>query len=818
MYFSKKETIEYPILPLKNAVVFPNTVRPLFFNRPQSLRGIQEAMTSRRKVFVVTLKNPEAEPLHRIDIHDIGVIGTITHIQQLPNGAIQARFEAEQRGRLVNSILDDSYFKGEVEPVESKTYDLPELPRMIQSVKKELIKHIEIESGHLVWDDQLNDDNIEAGEFADLIASLLKLNLEQHQEILETLDTRERLEKVYSYLLERIHQREFESEFRARVEKKMGQKQKEYYLNEQMKAIQDELGQNTENSEFEDFAQKIEAAHMPPRVKEIAEKELNKLKMMGQMSHEATPIRNYLDWLTSVPWTKTTVDNLSTAHAKNILDTDHFGLEKVKERIVEYIAVANAVGKLKGPILCLSGPPGVGKTSLAKSIARSLDRKYARISLGGVRDEAEIRGHRRTYIGAMPGKIIQTMKKVGTNNPLILLDEIDKVAQYYTGGPTAALLEVLDPEQNSTFMDHYLEVEYDLSQTLFICTANNLADIPLPLRDRMEIIELSGYTELEKVQIAKKYLIPKQKEENGVQDNQLKVTDNQLLDVIRQYTREAGVRSLERTIAKICRKTVTEFQEKELKHPVSLNQKKMISYLGTPLFQYNQIEETNEIGMVTGLAWTSVGGETLSIEVMTMKGSGKTQLTGKLGDVMKESAQAAISYVRANANLLGIYSNVFKDLDIHIHVPAGGTPKDGPSAGIAITSAIVSALTGIPIYRDVALTGEVTLRGKVLPIGGLKEKLLAAKRSQIKTVLIPEENKKDLTEIPKEIQGDLSIHPVSHVREAFPLLLERLPIAVKDEEVELVAKPSEIPSSSHFEIDGLSPSGNSPHTMEHRVS
>ena len=776
----------FPILPLKKVVLFPETVRSLFFNRPYSLAALKEAATTGQKIFAVTLRNPDIEKPKQSDFHLMGVIGKVVKLQRLPNGAIQALFQAEERGRLISASFVGPYYAGRVEKLSSRESACTELPHLVHALKAEFFKYLESEqkTNQFQWHEELGDKDVPAGRFADAVAPFLKISLTEQQEILATLDTRERVEMVYTFLLREAKQKEYERNLKARVEEQIDKRQKEYYLNEQMKAIQEELGGQGEESEFEIIQKAIEETGMPEAVREVAEKELQKLKKMGNFSHEATPVRNYLDWLTSVPWSKRTEDNLDLNNAEEILDADHFGLEKAKERILEYIAVANAVGQLKGPIICLSGPPGVGKTSLGRSIARALNRNFARVSLGGVRDEAEIRGHRRTYIGALPGKIIQTMKKVKSINPLILLDEIDKLSHpYMGGGPIAALLEVLDPEQNNSFMDHYFEVEYDLSKVLFICTANDLASVPLPLRDRMEIIELSGYTELEKVEIAKRYLLPKQMEENGLKKGDLLLKDRWILEVIRGYTREAGVRGLERTLSKVCRKAVTERIKAKVKESIAINAKKIEGYLGPARFQHNLIEKTSEIGMVTGLAWTSVGGETLSIEVSTIKGgSGKVQLTGTLGEVMKESAQAAISYVRANANPLGIYSKAFKDLDIHIHVPAGGTPKDGPSAGIALAAGLVSALTRIPIHWDVALTGEVTLRGGVLPIGGLKEKLLAAKRAHIRRVLIPQENEKDLVEIPDEILKDLEIQPVRHLSEVFPALLERLPLEVREED------------------------------------
>lgn len=773
----------YPLLAIRNVVVFPETPKRLFFNRPQSLEALKYAARNHQPVVVVTLRGPERDIRSIDDVYPMGVMGTISQLQRLPNGTLQAFFTPSQRASIQALNPNGPFFTVKAAPVASRESADLELPRLVQALKQEFFSHVDFEkrSAHFHWSEDLDRSDVPAGRFADAVAPMLKASIEELQDVLETLDTRERVEKVYTLLYKEIKQKTFERDLKARVEEAVGKRQKEYFLNEQMRAIQEEMGESPENEEFNQLQQAIDAAAMPTHAKDTAEKELAKLRRIGLQSHEATPVRNYLDWLVSLPWSKSTEDNFDVAHAEAILDEDHFGLEKPKERIVEFMAVSKAVGELKGPIVCLSGPPGVGKTSLAKSIARALGRKFGRISLGGVRDEAEIRGHRRTYIGALPGKIIQTMKKVDSNNPVILLDEIDKVSNYYGGGPTAALLEVLDPEQNNSFMDHYLEIEYDLSKVLFIATANDLSAIPLPLRDRMEVIEVSGYTELEKVQIANRYLLPKQMKENGLDNDKLVVPQKQLLHLIRRYTREAGVRSLERTLAKVCRKAVTERVKSGKKAAIRLTAAKLARYLGPARFIRSELEKQNHAGMVTGLAWTSVGGETLSIEVATMKGTGKLSLTGTLGDVMKESAQAALSYVRSHANDFGIFAKQFTDLDIHIHVPAGGTPKDGPSAGIALTGGIVSALTGIPINHLVALTGEVTLRGNVLPIGGLKEKMMAALRAQIGTVIIPDQNEKDLAEVPPEIRDSLRIVKVKHVSEIFPILLEQMPLPVVEE-------------------------------------
>lgn len=814
MHTDQTPNIEtYPLLTLKNVVLFPGTIRTLFFNRPQSLEALKHAVETKREVFVVTIANEERERLNADDLYTVGVIGNISKVQRLPNGAMQIIFEAKQRGMLLHADLDGKMFDARVQRIYSRESADAELPQMVEALKTEFFRFLEQtkKSNTFQWNENLDSKTVPAGVFADAVAPLLNATLDEMQDLLATLDTRERVEKIYTMLIKEIKQREYEQKLKSRVEEALEKRQREFYLNEQMKAIQEELGEE-EADEFSTIAKAIEAAKMPQAVADVAHKELGRLKKMGNNSHEATPIRNYLDWLTNLPWQAKTADTLDIAKAEAVLDEAHYGLEKPKERILEFIAVSQAVGKLKGPIICLSGPPGVGKTSLAKAIAQSLDRKFARISLGGVRDEAEIRGHRRTYVGSQPGKLLQTMKKVGTLNPVILLDEIDKLSHHHLGGgPIAALLEVLDPEQNSDFMDHYLEVEYDLSKVLFITTANNLADIPLPLRDRMEIIELSGYTELEKLEIAKRFLIPRQTQENGLAKDDFVLSDKHLLEVIRGYTREAGVRNLERMVGKLCRKVVTEKLKRKRKHALRLDPKRIEKYLGVARFQHAQIDQSNGIGMVTGLAWTSVGGETLSIEVTSMRGNGQLQITGTLGDVMKESAKAALSYVRANANFLGIYSKAFKETDIHIHVPAGGTPKDGPSAGIALATAIVSAFTGIPVHWDVGLTGEVTLRGNVLPIGGLKEKLLAAKRAQLKKVLVPYANRGDLNEIPQEILKNLDVKTVKHVSEVFPNMLEYLPVAVNDDDLQANTSPADTKVDvGVFE----SPQVSNPHTID----
>ncbi len=779
-----KEILEIPMLPMRNIVVFPYMTIPFFIGRQQSIEALEEALAGDRKIFVVCQKDPHVEVPTDNDLYEMGTIGNILQIMRLPKGTIKVLFEGKERGRSLKIDLNGPSYKSQVEVLPTiEEYD-PELIALTKTVKSEFKTFLKKVVRNTESADKIISGDYSPGEIADMIAPMLTLDIVKQQELLTTQDSKRRLEMVYYRMLEEEEHKKIEQRLKERVQGQIGKTQKEYYLNEQMKAIQKELGSDDGKEEIEEFEQKAKDSGMSEAAFEIVQKELKKLKMMPPTSSEANIVRNYVDWLVQVPWKSETSDNLSLDHAEEILDADHYGLEKVKERIVEYIAVANLVGNLRGPIICLVGPPGVGKSSLARSIARSLDRKFVRMSLGGVRDEAEIRGHRRTYIGALPGKIIQSMKKAKTDNPVILLDEIDKMAQSHMGDPASALLEVLDPEQNSTFMDHYLDVDYDLSNVMFICTANTQQDIPLPLIDRMEIINLSGYSEFEKEKIALKYLVPKQMKENGLKDSHINFNVEGILEIIRSYTREAGVRTLERTIAKVCRKAVTSIVKIKPEKAIEMDPDQVCEYLGVKPFRYGSVEGENEVGIITGLAWTSFGGEILTIEVNTMKGNGKIQLTGKLGDVMKESAQASHSYIRSNANALGIYSKVFSDLDIHVHVPEGATPKDGPSAGVAITSALLSALTGIPIRKEVALTGEITLRGKILPIGGLKEKLLAAKRSCIPEVLIPHDNEKDLVDVPEEIKEGISIKTLKDVKDVFDIVLTRKPQPVDDKDLD----------------------------------
>ena len=722
------------------------------------------------------VEEPEAKDLFRV-----GTIGKVLQIMRLHNGTIKALFEAKSRGRLIEAHMEEPHFAAVVEPIPEQVSKAPELLALSKNVRAEFKRYLKDVKKRTEGIEKLSIESEEPHILADRIAPLLNMDLQKKQDLLENSDPKRRLEIVYGRMLEEKEFKKVERKLKERVQGQIGRTQKEYYLNEQVKAIQKELGHGEDSkAEMDEYAKKIEEIKLSDEAREMAEKELQKLKMMPPMSSEANVVRNYIDWLLSMPWAEKTEDNLDLEKAEKVLDAQHYGLEKVKERIIEYLAVAQQVGKMKGPIICLVGPPGVGKTSLARSVAEALGRKFARVSLGGIRDEAEIRGHRRTYIGAMPGKVIQSLRKTKFNNPLLLFDEIDKMSHGVMGDPAAALLEVLDPEQNHTFMDHYLEVEFDVSDVLFFCTANVPQNIPPALKDRMEVIRLSGYTELEKENIARKHLLPKQLDENGLTSKRIQFQQKAILKIIRNYTREAGVRNLEREIAKTCRKVATQLVKKTNLNKVVVTPMRVQKYLGVQSYKHGKAEEKNEIGTTCGLAWTQAGGELLVTEVNIMKGTGKLQLTGKLGDVMKESAQAALSYVRTNANKLEIFSSVFEKTDIHIHVPSGAVPKDGPSAGVTIATSIVSAFTSIPVRKEVAMTGEITLRGKVLAIGGLKEKLLAAKRGLISTVIIPHKNKKDLSEISEEIQSGLEIIPVQTVEKVLEIALERMPIAVID--------------------------------------
>ena len=759
-----------PLLPLRDVVIFPHMVAPLFVGREKSIRALEEAMKTDKKILLSAQIDAKTNDPGPKDIYHIGTVGTIVQMLRLPDGTVKILVEGVSRAKLLSFDEENKFFNVEVEDLVEKTQSDVETNAIMRSLIEafedytKLNKKVPTET--LVTISAIED----ASKLSDTIASHLTFKLSDKQEVLECLDCSKRLEMLFEKIQSELEILQVEKKIRNRVKKQMEKAQKEYYLTEQMKAIQSELGDKDDlKTEILEFEEALKSKEMPEDIRKRIEKEIRKLKGMSSMSAEATVVRNYIDWLVTLPWNSDlTEDEVSLDKAQNVLDEDHFGLEKPKERITEFLAVRTLTEKLKGPILCLVGPPGVGKTSLAKSVARAMGRKFVRISLGGVRDEAEIRGHRRTYIGALPGKIIQGMKKAGSKNPVFLLDEIDKVGTDFRGDPASALLEALDPEQNSTFNDHYLEIDYDLSQVLFITTANVLHTIPWALQDRMEIIKLSGYTELEKNKIAKKYLIPKQLENNGLKDSNVKFSDKAVNFTIQRYTREAGVRTLEREFGTLCRKTAKEVVTNGKDYSLNITPKVVQKLLGSPKFKHGEIEDTNQIGMSTGMAWTEVGGELLNIEVTIVPGKGNFTVTGKLGEVMQESTRAAMSYVRSRGNRLGLDRNFYQKIDIHVHVPEGAQPKDGPSAGIAMATAILSGLIQKEVRRDLAMTGEITLRGRVLPIGGLKEKILAAHRGGVKTVLIPKENEKDLVDIPKEVLKDVDIVPVSHMDDVIP--------------------------------------------------
>ena len=766
-----------PVLPLRDVVVFPHMVIPLFVGRKKSIEALEKAMEADKKIMLVAQKSASDDDPEPEQIHRYGTVASILQLLKLPDGTVKVLVEGENRAYVQTfEETDDTGFAAEVVTIEEAAADEKELEVLMRSVLSEFDQYVKLNMK--IPPEILTSVNgiEEPSRLADTIAAHLSLKIEDKQEILEMGDVQERLEHILSVMESEIDLLQVEKRIRGRVKRQMEKSQREYYLNEQMKAIQKELGEMDEApNEIEDLSKKITKAGMTKEAKEKAEAELNKLKMMSPMSAEATVVRNYIDTIVNVPWRKKSKITKDLRHAEEVLEEDHYGLDKVKERILEYLAVQQRVKKLKGPILCLVGPPGVGKTSLGQSIARATGRTFIRMALGGVRDEAEIRGHRRTYIGSMPGKIIQNLSKAKVRNPLMMLDEVDKMSMDFRGDPSSALLEVLDPEQNHTFGDHYLEVDYDLSDVMFVATSNSL-NIPGPLLDRMEVIRLSGYTEDEKVNIAIRYLLPKQIKNNGLKDDEITITDDAIQDIVRYYTREAGVRNLEREIAKICRKVVKQLLLKESETPhVEVNSENLDTYLGVRRFRYGEAEETNQVGQVTGLAWTEVGGELLTIEGVIVPGKGRLTITGKLGDVMQESIQAAMSVVRSRSVRLGLEDDFYQKQDFHIHVPEGATPKDGPSAGIAMCTAMVSMLTMIPVRADVAMTGEITLRGEVLPIGGLKEKLLAAHRGGIKTVLIPHENEKDLAEIPENVLKDLTVKPVRWIDEVLETALERMP-------------------------------------------
>ena len=771
---SDKLSQSYPVLPLRDIVVFPHMIVPLFVGREKSVRALEEVMADDKQILLSSQIDPSVDDPSTDGIYKVGVLANVLQLLKLPDGTVKVLVEGKARVRITEFVANPSFFEARAERLTETPGDKETVSVLVRTVGEEFEKYAKIKKN--IPEEALSAvaDTHEPARLADLVAGHLGVEVAQKQDLLETLDVAQRMEKIFGHMQGEMSVLQVEKKIKTRVKSQMERTQREYYLNEQMKAIQKELGDGEEGqNEMAELDERIKKTAFSKEARDKAEAELKKLKAMSPMSAEATVVRNYLDWLLSVPWGVKSRVKKDLAAAQKVLDADHYGLDKVKERIVEYLAVQARSAKLKGPILCLVGPPGVGKTSLGRSVAKATGREFIRISLGGVRDESEIRGHRRTYIGSMPGKIIQALKKAKTINPLILLDEIDKMGQDFRGDPASAMLEVLDPEQNSTFTDHYMEVEYDLSNVMFITTANSY-NMPGPLLDRMEIIPLAGYTEDEKHEIAKGHLIDKQITGHALKKGEFSITDAALTDVIRSYTREAGVRNLEREIAKLARKAVTEIVKKTAK-TVVITPEKLESYLGVKRHRWGLAEKEDQVGVVTGLAWTSVGGELLHIEALKLPGKGRMKTTGTLGDVMKESIDAAASYVRSIAPELGVKPTKFENVDIHLHLPEGATPKDGPSAGLAMVTSIVSVMTGIPVRKDVAMTGEVTLRGNALPIGGLKEKLLAALRGGIKTVIIPQENAKDLVEIPDNVKQGMEIIPVAHVREVLKIALVRQP-------------------------------------------
>jgi len=792
----------YPVLPLRDIVVFPHMIVPLFVGREKSVRALEDVMKDDKQILLVAQKNAGQDNPEAGDIHSVGTIASVLQLLRLPDGTVKVLVEGGQRAKIVKFVENAEFFQVQAEPLPEQPGEPRELEALSRSVINQFEQYVKlnrkIPPEVLVSLNQIED----ASKLADTVASHLTVKIAEKQELLELGGVIERLERVYSLMEGEIGVLQVEKKIRSRVKRQMEKTQREYYLNEQLKAIQKELGEGEEGrDELAEIEQRIKKTKLTKEAREKAQAELKKLRSMSPMSAEATVIRNYLDWMLTIPWQKRTKIRKDIKNAETVLNDDHYGLEKVKERILEYLAVQQRSSKLKGPILCLVGPPGVGKTSLGKSIARATQRNFVRMSLGGVRDEAEIRGHRRTYIGSMPGKIVQSMKKAKSTNPLFLLDEIDKMGQDFRGDPSSALLEVLDPEQNNTFNDHYLEVDYDLSDVMFICTANSLR-MPQPLLDRMEIIRIPGYTEDEKVEICKRHLIEKQIKSAGLRKGEWSITDDALRDLVRYYTRESGVRSLEREIANLTRKATKEILSKDVKS-VAVTAENLGDYAGVRKFRYGEAETDDMVGATTGLAWTEVGGELLTIEAVMLPGKGRMMITGKLGDVMQESVQAAKSYVRAHAIEFGVKPPLFDRRDIHIHVPEGATPKDGPSAGVAMVTSIVSVLTGVAVRKDIAMTGEITLRGRVLPIGGLKEKLLAAHRGGIKKVLIPKENEKDLVDIPENVKKGLEIVPVATCEEVLrqALVRELTPIEWSDNED--LSKPRVVEADSDSDQSGV---------------
>ena len=790
-----------PLLPLRDVVVYPHLVIPLFVGRAKSVKALEVASEQNKQILLVAQKSANKDDPEAADLYEIGTIATVLQMLKLPDGTVKVLVEGVHRARVLEFVETDEFLAAKVEQVEPLQGDENEIQALMRTVFTQFDQYVKLHKKippEILTSLATIDDG---GRLADTITAHLSLKLEEKQQILEMIDIGKRLEHLLGVLEAEIDILQVEKRIRGRVKRQMEKSQREYYLNEQVKAIQKELGEQDENADIDELEQRIKAAHMPKEALAKVQSEMKKLKMMSPMSAEASVVRNYVETLTSLPWKKKTKISKDLAEAEKILDADHYGLEKVKERIVEYLAVQQRVDKIKAPILCLVGPPGVGKTSLGQSIAKAVNRKFVRMALGGVRDESEIRGHRRTYIGSMPGKVLQSMSKIGVKNPLFLLDEVDKMGQDFRGDPSSALLEVLDPEQNHTFVDHYVEVEYDLSDVMFVATSNSL-NIPPALLDRMEVIRLAGYTEDEKVNIAMKYLLSKQMKTHGLKETEINVSESAVRDIVRYYTREAGVRSLDREISKICRKVVKELQtgsKTKTAKRIAVTPRNLDKYLGVQRYDFGLAGKENQVGQVTGLAWTEVGGELLTIEAVQLPGKGKTITTGKLGEVMQESIQAAMSVVRSRAKRLGINEDFYEKNDIHIHLPEGATPKDGPSAGIGICTALVSVLANIPVRADVAMTGEITLRGEVLPIGGLKEKLLAAHRGGIKTVMIPEQNVKDLVEIPDNIKNRLDIHPVKWIDQVLEIALERMP-----EPLDASAKPVEIsPAASVVEPSAI---------------
>ena len=783
-------SVSYPVLPLRDIVVFPHMIVPLFVGREKSVRALEAVMADNKEILLSSQIDPSEDEPTNGTIYGTGVLASVLQLLKLPDGTVKVLVEGKERVKITDYLENEEYFEANAKLLDETAKDPEAIEALSRAISKEFERYAKLNKN--VPEEALSAvaESESPSKLIDTVAGHLNVRVDQKQELLEELDLSERMEKVFGLMQGEMSVLKVEKKIKSRVKNQMERTQREYYLNEQMKAIQQELGDGEQGSdELAELENRIAEVKLSKEAQEKAEAELKKLRQMSPMSAEAAVVRNYLDWMVSIPWNKKSRVKKDLNKAQQFLDSDHYGLDKVKERIVEYLAVQQRSSKLKGPILCLVGPPGVGKTSLGKSVAKATGREFIRISLGGVRDESEIRGHRRTYIGSMPGKIIQAMKKAKTSNPLILLDEIDKMGQDFRGDPASAMLEVLDPEQNSTFTDHYMEVEYDLSNVMFLTTANSY-NMPSPLLDRMEIIALSGYTEDEKSEIAKQHLISKQIKNHGLKKGEFAIADTALLEVVRTYTREAGVRGLEREIAKLCRKTLTKIV-KNTEKAVTITVENLSDFLGVKKFKYGLAEEEDQVGVVTGLAWTSVGGELLSIEALKLPGKGRMKTTGKLGDVMKESIDAASSYVRSISPEIGVKPPQFEKIDIHVHVPEGATPKDGPSAGIGMVTSIVSVMTGIQVRKDLAMTGEVTLRGNVLPIGGLKEKMLAALRGGIKTVLIPKDNEKDLLEIPENVKQGLDVIPVSNVQEVLKHALVRQPRAIEwDEAAEEAAAAS----------------------------